>query len=127
MRITRLAAGIAVFAALAGCAGVALAAVAAHKVQSPSLGSAAHMLMVHGAAGLALIAVARGDTRPMAWLVAAALAVGGSILFAAAVALPILAESTFLKGFAPIGGSTVMIGWLVAAAAALRQATGRDA
>jgi uncharacterized membrane protein YgdD (TMEM256/DUF423 family) len=53
--------------------------------------------------------------------VAAALVVGGSILFAAAVSLPILASSALPKGLAPVGGSTVMLGWAVAAFAAVRQ------
>ncbi len=122
----RAAAVIALLASLAGGCGVALAAVAAHKVQVPALASAANMLMVHGAAGIALLALGRSSAQSRIWLVAAALIVAGSILFASAVSLPILASSAVLKGLAPVGGSTVMLGWAVAAFAAVRQMFDRD-
>lgn len=112
---------IALLAALAGGVGVALAAVAAHKVQATALASAASMLMVHGAAGIGLLALGQGVPGRCWWLAAAALVVLGSIVFAAAVSLPILADVTLLKGLAPFGGSTVMIGWAVGAFAAARQ------
>lgn len=117
----RAGAAVALLAALAGGCGVALAAIAAHKVQVPALASAANMLMVHGAAGMALLALGQSAAHCRIWLVAAALVVGGSILFASAVSLPILASSSLLKGLAPVGGSTVMIGWAIAAFAAARQ------
>lgn len=119
MSATRAAAAVAVLAALAGGFGVALAAVAAHKVQVPALTSAANMLMVHGAAGIGLLAFGAAGGR--LWLAAAALVVLGSIVFASAVSLPILTGSSAFGGLAPIGGSTVMIGWAVAAFAAARQ------
>lgn len=121
MSQARISSAIAVLAALAGGTGVALAAVAAHKVQVPALGAAAQMLMVHGAAGLALLAMSGRSRQAGIWLAAAALVVFGSVLFGLAVALPILAGSVLLKGMAPVGGSTVMIGWAVAAFAAARE------
>lgn len=114
--------GIAFFSALAGGAGVALAAVAAHKVESQALVAAANMLMVHGAAGMALVALASGQKRSCLWLAAAALVVGGSLLFATAVALPLLTQVTFVKGAAPVGGTTVIVGWALALLAAARRA-----
>lgn len=121
MSLKRIAAALAMIAALAGGAGVALAAVAAHKVQTPALGSAAQMLMVHGAAGLAMLATAHRSSASRVWVAAAALVVSGSLLFALAVALPILADSRLLAHFAPVGGSTVMLGWAVGAFAAARE------
>src|SRR6185369_7546633 len=42
------------WAGIAGAAGVALAAVAAHKVESPALATAATMLAVHAAAAVGI-------------------------------------------------------------------------
>ena len=49
--------GIAVAAGLLGAAGVTLAAVAAHRVPTPAMASAAQMLMVHAVAVLAISGV----------------------------------------------------------------------
>jgi uncharacterized membrane protein YgdD (TMEM256/DUF423 family) len=114
---------VALVAALMGAAGVALAAVAAHRVASPALASAAQMMMVHAAAGIGLLALAAHAPRPALWRAAATLVVGGSALFGTAVALPILAGSGLLAGLAPVGGSATIAGWLVAAVAAARDIT----
>ena len=77
--------------------------------------------MVHGAAGLSMLATAHRSSASRVWVAAAALVVSGSLLFALAVALPILADSRLLAHFAPVGGSTVMLGWAVGAFAAARE------
>ena len=73
-------------AGLTGAAGVALAAVAAHKVDSPALATAAMMLMVHAAAVLALAAVAMRSAAAFkvagAWMLAAVWLFSGDIAFA---------------------------------------------
>lgn len=106
-------------AALAGAAGVALAAVAAHKLQNPAIASASQMLMVHAAAVLALVAIAGRHEQQGFWLAAALVILAGSIVFALAVSLPLLADVTFFPMAAPIGGTAVMVGWALAALAAL--------
>ena len=78
-----------------------------HRLTAPgwyraALGSAAQMLMVHGAAGLAMLATAYRSFASRVWVAAAALVVSGSLLFALAVALPILADSRLLAHFAPV-------------------------
>jgi uncharacterized membrane protein YgdD (TMEM256/DUF423 family) len=112
--------GLVVLSGVAGAAGVMLAAVAAHRVQSPALASAAQMLMVHAAACVAVVALSADSQRPGLWLASASLLVGGALLFAAAVALPPLAGLSLFPMAAPIGGGAVIAGWIgVAVAAAL--------
>lgn len=107
-------------AGVMGAAGIALAAVAAHRVQGPSIASAAQMLQVHAVAVLALLALA-AQSGPGArlWLAAAATIAIGAALFATAVALPPLAGMTLFPMAAPIGGSIVIVGWLGVAIAAI--------
>ena len=52
----RARAALQVWAGLAGAAGVALAAVAAHRIESPALVSASTMLILHAGAAIALLA-----------------------------------------------------------------------
>lgn len=106
-------------AGLSGAIGVALAAVAAHKVQSPALASAAHLLMIHAAAAVAITAVAAADTRPSAWHLAAWLVLTGSILFAADITRLSFFGTRLFPYAAPLGGSTMIAGWLVVAGVAL--------
>lgn len=109
---------LAVVAGLMGAAGVALAAVAAHKVQSTAISTAAQMLMVHAAAVLALVAVSARARRARLWIVAASVIAAGNILFALALVLPPLAGVTLFPMAAPAGGSAVILGWILAAVAA---------
>ncbi len=109
---------LATAAGLAGAAGVALAAVAAHKVPLPLIASAASMLQFHAVAALAVVAVASGVARPLSWLVAGGTLLSGAILFAAAVALPQFGIAILPSRAAPVGGSLVIVGWLLVAWAA---------
>lgn len=110
---------LAALAGVMGAAGVALAAVAAHKVQSPAIATAAQMLSLHAAAVLALVALSMSARRVRPWHVAASVIVAGTALFALALVLPTLAGVTLFPTAAPIGGSMMIAGWLLAAIAGI--------
>ena len=111
------AAAIALYAGLAGAAGVALAAVGAHGAASSALTPAAQFLMVHAAAAVAIAAVATRAAHPGGFLVAAVLLLVGVTLFSGDIAVRTLWGNHLFPMAAPIGGSTMIIGWLVLAAA----------
>ena len=102
-------------AGLAGAGGVALAAVAAHKVDSPALAAAATMLMIHVAAVAGLLALARSR----AWLEAAGLMLGAAALFSGDIAVHTLAGQHIFPMAAPTGGSLLIASWLAVAILAL--------
>ncbi len=113
--------GIAAAAAFLGAAGVALAAVAAHRVPDPALATAAMMLMVHAAAILAIAAwAARSTASGGWWRVAARLILLGVALFSGDIALRVLDGVRLFPMAAPLGGSLTILGWLVAGVAALK-------
>ena len=109
-----LAAAGAVCAAL----GVALSAYAAHAAQGPAqaqLQAAALFALVHGAALAALAPAAAGRLRNAAQVVLLA----GTLLFSGSVAAgALLGWST---AAAPLGGSMMILGWLLLAADAIRR------
>lgn len=101
-------------ASLAGAAGVGLAAVAAHRIDSPALVTAANMLIIHAAAVVAISAAAAALNAPRllwsAWLMLAAVTLFSGVIAVNAIAGPVL------PGFlAPIGGSTLILSWIAAA------------
>jgi uncharacterized membrane protein YgdD (TMEM256/DUF423 family) len=96
-----------------GAAGVAASAAAAHA-GGALLQPASLLLMVHAAAILAL-AGSVGHTAP-GLLAMAGLALG-SVLFAGDMAMRIWAGSALFAMAAPIGGSTAILSWLLAALA----------
>lgn len=110
---------MACLAGFAGTAGVVLAATAAHKVNNPSLLAASNMLQVHAAGTLALVAVSQWAGARTVWLVAASLMLAGSILFASAVSLSVIAAKSLFPMAAPIGGSMVIAGWCAVSVGAL--------
>jgi uncharacterized membrane protein YgdD (TMEM256/DUF423 family) len=107
-------------AGLLGAAGVAAAAAAAHVAGGAKLSSVALILLVHAAAVLCLCGRAREDD-PAArlWCASAAILALGAALFSADVSLFILRGGRLFRMAAPIGGSTMIFGWLVASAAGL--------
>ena len=112
--------GVLAFAGLAGATGVALAAVAAHKVDSPALATAAMMLMLHATAAVALVAVAMRLMRPNWWLKLAAVMLAAVTLFSGDIALHTLTGAHIFPMAAPTGGSLLIASWLgVALLAAL--------
>jgi len=102
-----------VVACLMGAAGVAAAAAAAHG-GGDLLQPAALLLLVHAAAILAL-----GGSIGHAPLGLAAMAgmAAGSIVFAATMAMRTWTGAALFPMAAPIGGSTTILAWLVAALA----------
>lgn len=97
---------------MAGASGVALAAVAAHKVDSPALATAAVMLMVHATAAVAVLAFAARSRRPQWWIAAAALMLAAVTLFSGDIALNTMAGRHLFPMAAPMGGSLTIASWL---------------
>jgi uncharacterized membrane protein YgdD (TMEM256/DUF423 family) len=111
--------GLAVAAGLMGAAGVGLAAIAAHRLPTPALASAAQMLMVHAVAVLAVSAWAVRSVHAAGWWrVAARVMLLGVALFAGDVALRAFEAGQLFARAAPIGGSLTILSWLLVAVAA---------
>lgn len=102
------------FAGFLGAAGVALAAVAAHRVADPSLATAAQLLIVHGAAALALSALSSGSPSSVGFLVAGSLMIFAVALFSGDVTLRVFTGARLFPMAAPIGGSLLILAWLAA-------------
>jgi uncharacterized membrane protein YgdD (TMEM256/DUF423 family) len=101
------------WAGLAGAAGVALAAAASHKYPSATLATAATMLTLHAAGAVALVALAFRTSRPCLWQAVAALMLTGASIFSGEIAYhTIIGDATF-QMLAPIGGTLMMVSWLV--------------
>ncbi len=111
-----------VAAGLTGAAGVALAAVAAHKVQTPGLASAAQMLILHAAAVVGIVALAGTRGYPRLLLAVATVMLAGALLFGGDVALLNLAGRRLFPNAAPTGGSTMIASWLALAVAGMLDA-----
>lgn len=107
-------------AALMGAAGVAASAAAAHVGGGTNLATAAHFLLFNAAAivGLAALAAQAGRGRAAVLAGAAAICVG-ALLFSGDLALRALMEVKLLGGSAPVGGMTMILGWIVVAVGAL--------
>lgn len=110
---------IILLAGLLGAAGVALAAAAAHAVPDAALQTAAPMLVMHATAALAIAALASRCTRPLAWTIAAVLLLAGAALFTGDIAMRAFTANRIFPMAAPIGGSTMILGWLAIAFAAM--------
>ena len=110
---------VAALAGLSGAAGVALSAVAAHKVDSPALATAAMILMIHASAVLALATVAMRAQNSRRWLACVGLMMFAALLFSGAVSFHALTGNYIFPMAAPIGGSTLIASWLLVAVLAL--------
>ena len=114
----------AALAGLNGAGGIILAAIAAHAVPDPRLHTATNFLLLHAAATLAVCAFSLAAPRRAAWFLAAAgLFISGSLLFAGDISARVLAGSRLFPGAAPLGGTVLLLGWVLislAAVAALR-------
>jgi len=109
-----------VLAGLMGACGVGLAAAAAHGTSATGLDSAAWLLLFHAAAilGTASLASQGQLWRPLA-LAAMLCFVAGGALFSGDIAMRAFAGHRLFPMAAPSGGTLLLIGWLVLAAAAL--------
>ena len=109
-----------VMGALAGLAGVALSAMAAHAPGGPHLDTAARFLLVHGPTLLALAALAgTGAVSPGLGRIAGWLLVLGLALFCGDLVMRALRGAALFPMAAPIGGILLMGGWGMVAVAAL--------
>ena len=104
-----------VAAGLVGASGVALAAVAAHRIDSPALATAAMMLMLHATAGVALLAVSGRMSRSALWQKLAALMLGAVALFSGDIALHTFTGARIFPMAAPTGGSLLIASWFCVA------------
>ena len=102
-------------AGIAGAAGVALAAVAAHRIESPALATAATMQMIHAAAVLGLCAIAQRAARPKAWVALGFLMLGAVSLFNLAVGRHVMTGIHLFPYAAPIGGGATILSWVIIA------------
>ncbi len=105
-------------AGVLGAAGVALAAVAAHRVASPVLATAATMLMIHAGAVLAIAAFSAVVQNKKRWLGVGAVMAVGAALFSGDIALNTLAQIHAFPMAAPVGGSVLIASWLAVAVCA---------
>ncbi len=110
-----------------GAAGVALAAVAAHRVSDPSLTTAALFLILHAAGAMALSAISGGAVRPSGFLIAGSLMLLAVTLFSGDVAARVLLGDRLFPMAAPIGGSLLILSWVVAALSGLVSAFSSNA
>jgi uncharacterized membrane protein YgdD (TMEM256/DUF423 family) len=107
------------WAGIAGAAGVALAAVAAHKVDSPALATAATMLTLHAAAAVGVVAISARTTRARLWTAVAGLMLLGATLFCGEIAFHTFTANAALQALAPVGGTIMIASWALLAIAAL--------
>ncbi len=115
------------FAGLMGACGVGLAAAAAHGTSTTGLDSAAYLLLVHATAVLAATSLA---SQQLLWrslgLAATSFFVAGSALFAGDIAMRAFAGHRLFPMAAPAGGTLLLIGWVVLAAAAIAAVMARQ-
>lgn len=104
-----------VWAGLVGAGGVALGAVAAHRVDSPALVTASNMAMISAAAVVAVLALAASLGRSRLWTGAGALMLAAASLFSGDIALHTLTGNHLFPFAAPIGGSGLILSWLAVA------------
>ncbi|MDQ0348216.1 MULTISPECIES: DUF423 domain-containing protein [Ancylobacter] len=109
-------------AGLMGAAGVAAAAAGAHLTAEPNLTTAATFLMLGASAvvGGCALAVVRGPGWSFASVGAGIIALG-TVLFSGALALRALWDIVVFPMAAPIGGTMLILGWLVLALAAIER------
>jgi uncharacterized membrane protein YgdD (TMEM256/DUF423 family) len=117
--VMQLAAALLIFAGLAGAAGVGLAAAGAHGNDMASLTSPAYFLIMHAAVAVAIVAVAVRADHTGVFLLAALVLLVGVTLFSGDIAARTLWGVRLFPMAAPIGGSTMIIGWLVLSAAGI--------
>jgi uncharacterized membrane protein YgdD (TMEM256/DUF423 family) len=107
--MSRAALGLAVIAALMGAAGVALAALAAHKDGGEFGRTASLFLMIHAAALLGI--TAHASRAPRALLAAGYGLALGTLLFSGDLASLVFAGGRLFPYAAPIGGSLMIFSW----------------
>jgi uncharacterized membrane protein YgdD (TMEM256/DUF423 family) len=103
-----------------GTAGVALAAASAHQPDATRLASASSMLLFHASAVLGALLLAERQVIHMQFGLASAFGfVVATTLFAGDLTLRQYAGHSLLPMAAPIGGTLLILSWLMLAVAAL--------
>lgn len=111
---------LAALAALTGAAGVVEAAYAAHGSSDPLLQTSANFLLFHAAAAIGISGFVRSAPRKFNIMPAAGLVLLlGTILFCGDLSVRALTHSRIFPFAAPIGGTSMIAGWLGVALAAL--------
>lgn len=126
--MTRGARGLALLGGLLGLSGVVMAALGSHVVVADagapgpdryrSWQSANLLHLLHGVALLSLAAFAR-EAATRLWLLAGLAMALGVVLFSGSIYLSIWSGGAGTGGIAPIGGTVLMLGWLLVALAAV--------
>lgn len=107
-------------ASAAGAAGVIESATAAHGNPNPLLVTSSHFLMIDAAAAIAIAGFALNAPRGrLCFLIAAAILLCGGLLFCADLTTRVASGHRLFPFAAPISGTLMIVGWLVAAVAAL--------
>jgi uncharacterized membrane protein YgdD (TMEM256/DUF423 family) len=107
-------------AALMGAAGVALWAMAAHRAGGESLVTSAQFLLIHACAVLGLTACRKqGLTHDRIAGLASAGLILGTLLFSGDIAARVLAGGRLFPMAAPVGGSLLILGWLMVGVSAV--------
>jgi uncharacterized membrane protein YgdD (TMEM256/DUF423 family) len=110
----------AALAGLTGASGIILAAVAAHGVADQRLQTAANFMLLHAAATLAVCGLSIAVPQRGVWFLGAAwVFLCGSLLFGGDLAARALAGTRLFPMAAPLGGTLLIIGWVLVALAAL--------
>ncbi len=110
----------AALAGLTGAGGMILSAVAAHSVPDPRLATAANLMLLNAAAALALTGLALAVPHRGIWFLAAAgTLLSGSLLFGGDLSLRALIDTRLFPIAAPLGGTLLIVGWLLGALAAV--------
>ena len=108
-----------ILAGIMGADGVVLAAASAHQADASRLASASSMLLFHGSAVLAAVALAeRGVIHVRVGIAAAFGFVIAAALFAGDLTLRQYAGHSLFPMAAPTGGTLLIVSWLTLAVAA---------
>jgi uncharacterized membrane protein YgdD (TMEM256/DUF423 family) len=119
---------VAALAAAQGCAGVIVAALAAHVESSPLLATASQFLTMHAAAGLGLAALCLALPAPSRALPILSFALqAGVTLFSVDLALRGFGHGKLFPYAAPMGGGTTILSWGTLAIWAAARFLKRDA
>ncbi len=116
------------FAGLAGVLGIAEAAAAAHLSANPLLALASNFLLLHAGASLALLALGKAVPRHQSlYISAAAILLAGLSLFCGDLSSQVFAHARLFPFAAPIGGSLLILGWIIVALSGLLSALSKPA
>ncbi len=113
--MTRVADALATVAALMGAAGVAIAALGEHAGGGDLATTASMFLVLHAAALLGASAHARQRPRPRVLLIGGFALAIGTIVFSADLATRAFSGARLFPFAAPIGGSLMILSWLLLA------------